>query len=175
MAVFSKSAAAAVVAFLAASANAHMMMSSPVPYGKSTLNNSPLAGDGSDFPCKQRSGVYDAEGASNVAAIGEPQTLSFIGGATHGGGSCQVSLTTDLKPTKDSKWMVIKSIIGGCPSGAEGNLSGDPNSKSASTFQYTVPAGVAPGDYTVAWTWFNHIGLVFSPFTLLQRDQLTDN
>lgn len=157
MAIFSKSAALAVLAFMA-TVDAHMMMKTPVPYGKSTLNNSPLDGQGADFPCKQRAGVYDAEGASNVVAIGEPQTLSFIGGATHGGGSCQVSLTTDLQPTKDSKWMVIKSIIGGCPSNATGNLNGDPASTDASTFQFTVPQGIAPGDYTMAWTWFNHIG-----------------
>ena len=146
------------VVLWASVARAHMMMANPVPYGKSSLNNSPLNGDGSDFPCKQRTGVYDAEGASNVAAIGVPQTLSFIGGATHGGGSCQVSLTTDLQPTKDSKWMVIKSIIGGCPSSAPGNLNGDPASTAASTFQYTIPEGINPGEYTVAWTWFNHIG-----------------
>ena len=139
-------------------ANAHMMMSSPMPYGKSSLNNSPLVADGSDFPCKQRTGVYDAEGASNVAAIGEPQTLSFIGGATHSGGSCQVSLTTDLQPSKNTKWMVIKSIEGGCPSAVVGNESGDPKGTGASTFQYTVPEGIAPGDYTVAWTWFNKVG-----------------
>jgi hypothetical protein len=65
-----------------------------------------------DFPCKQRSGVYDPEGASNVIAIDEPQALSFIGIAVHRGGSCQVSLTTDQQPTKNSKWMVIHSIEG---------------------------------------------------------------
>ena len=156
--LFSKPIALVAVAFLAAAGESHMMMRTPTPYGKSSLNNSPLDGTGADFPCKQRPGVYDAEGASNVAAIGEAQTLSFIGGATHGGGSCQVSLTSDTKPTKDSKWMVIKSIIGGCPSDAEGNLSGDPAGTGASTFQYTIPAGIAPGDYTIAWTWFNHIG-----------------
>jgi hypothetical protein len=158
MVVFSTMTGIAVAASMASFVQGHMIMKSPIPYGKSSLNNSPLAGDGSDFPCKQRSGVYDAEGASNVAAIGEPQTLSFIGGATHGGGSCQVSLTTDLQPTKNSKWMVIKSIEGGCPSDAEGNLSGNPSDTGASTFQYTIPEGIAPGDYTIAWTWFNHIG-----------------
>ncbi|KAK5340359.1 hypothetical protein LTR98_003481 [Exophiala xenobiotica] len=150
--------AKAAVLFLAASTNAHMIMKSPVPYGKSTLNNSPLNGDGSDFPCKQRSGVYDAEGASNVAAIGDPQTLSFIGQATHGGGSCQVSLTTDLQPTINSKWSVILSIEGGCPTSQSGNIGGDPNGSGSSTFQYTVPEGIAPGEYTLAWSWINKVG-----------------
>ncbi|OAP61527.1 hypothetical protein AYL99_03730 [Fonsecaea erecta] len=158
MVVFPKSTALAAVAFLAAAADAHMIMNTPVPYGKSTLNNSPLVADGSDFPCKQRPGVYDAEGASNTAAIGDPQTLSFIGSATHGGGSCQVSLTTDLQPTKNSKWMVIKSIEGGCPASAPGNIGDDPNGTGASTFQFTIPEGIAPGDYTLAWSWLNKIG-----------------
>ncbi|KAJ9504445.1 hypothetical protein H2202_000501 [Exophiala xenobiotica] len=153
-----KKMAKAAVLFLAASTNAHMIMKSPVPYGKSTLNNSPLNGDGSDFPCKQRSGVYDAEGASNVAAIGDPQTLSFIGQATHGGGSCQVSLTTDLQPTINSKWSVILSIEGGCPTSQPGNIGGDPNGGGSSTFQYTVPEGIAPGEYTLAWSWINKVG-----------------
>ncbi|MCJ1348705.1 hypothetical protein MMC31_006938, partial [Peltigera leucophlebia] len=139
--------------------NAHMTLSSPIPFGKSTLSSAPLAADGSDFPCKQRPGVYEVEGANNPPmAIGAPQTLSFIGGATHGGGSCQVSLTTDKKPTKDSKWQVIHSIEGNCPDGFDGNLSGDPNDKGSSKFQYTIPDGVAPGDYVLAWTWFNRIG-----------------
>ncbi|KIX94196.1 uncharacterized protein Z520_10223 [Fonsecaea multimorphosa CBS 102226] len=171
MAIFSKSAALAALAFLAATGDAHMIMRTPVPYGKSTLNNSPLAADGSDFPCKQRTGVYDAEGASNVAAIGEPQTLSFLGSAVHGGGSCQVSLTTDLQPTKDSKWMVIKSIEGGCPASVPGNLPDDPNGTGASTFNFTIPEGIAPGDYTLAWSWLNKVGnreyyMNCAPFTV---------
>ncbi|MCJ1282151.1 hypothetical protein MMC26_001474 [Xylographa opegraphella] len=133
-------------------------MSSPIPYGKSTLNNSPLAADGSDFPCKQRPGVYDAEGASNTMPIGVNQTLSFIGSATHGGGSCQVSLTTDLNPTASSTWQVIYSILGGCPINAAGNLPEDPNGDGATKFQFSVPEGISPGKYTLAWTWFNKIG-----------------
>jgi len=152
------SALAALLTILSTHVNAHMIMSSPQPYGKSTLNNSPLVADGSDFPCKQRTGVYDLEGASNVMAIGEPQTLSFIGSAVHGGGSCQVSLTTDLQPTKDSKWMVIKSIEGGCPSNVSGNLPADATGTGAAVFQYTIPDGITPGEYTIAWSWINKIG-----------------
>ncbi|KAJ9643663.1 hypothetical protein H2204_001808 [Knufia peltigerae] len=168
-------ATASILLLLAATTNAHMIMKTPVPYGKSSLTNSPLLADGSDFPCKQRSGVYDAEGAQNVAAIGEPQTLSFTGSAVHGGGSCQVSLTTDLQPTKESKWMVIKSIEGGCPANVPGNLPADPNGDGASTFQFTVPDGIAPGDYTLAWSWINKVGnrefyMNCAPFTVTQKN-----
>ena len=144
---------------LAASVSAHMRLSTPTPFGQSTLTSAPLAADGSDFPCKQRPGVYDFQGAPNPPmAIGASQTLAFIGGATHGGGSCQVSLTTDKNPTKDSKWQVIHSIEGNCPDGFDGNLSGDPNDQGSSKFQYTIPDGIQPGDYVLAWTWFNRIG-----------------
>ncbi|MCJ1378698.1 hypothetical protein MMC17_001797 [Xylographa soralifera] len=143
---------------LLSTVNGHMIMSSPTPYGKSSLNNSPLAADGSDFPCKQRSGVYDAEGASNTMPIGVNQTLSFTGSATHGGGSCQVSLTTDLNPTATSTWQVIYSILGGCPVNAAGNLPEDPNGSGATKFQFSIPEGINPGKYTLAWTWFNKVG-----------------
>lgn len=57
--------------------------------------------------------------------------------------------------------MVIHSIEGGCPAkGVAGNLGAD---NSASTpdpdvYSFTVPTGVAPGAYTLAWTWFNKVG-----------------
>ena len=143
---------------LVSTAKAHMIMKTPTPFGKSSLNNSPLVADGSDFPCKQRSGVYDAEGASNTMPIGVNQTLSFTGSAVHGGGSCQLSLTTDKAPSKSTNWMVIHSIEGGCPINAAGNLPEDPNGSGASTFDFSIPEGIAPGDYVLAWTWFNKIG-----------------
>ena len=146
------------LAILGASmANAHMLMTSPVPYGKDSLNNSPLAADGSDFPCKQRSGVYDVT-SENVMVIGESQPLTFEGSATHGGGSCQISLTTDLKPTKDTSWMVIKSFEGGCPANVDGNLSGGASMVDPYSFNFTIPSGIDAGKYTLAWTWFNRIG-----------------
>ncbi|KAL8923188.1 MAG: hypothetical protein Q9208_004751 [Pyrenodesmia sp. 3 TL-2023] len=132
-------------------------MESPVPYGADSIDSNPLLADGSDFPCKQREDVYKVT-KNNVMPIGQPQTLSFIGQATHGGGSCQISLTTDKQPTKDSVWKVIESIEGGCPSTAPGNLGDDPNGRGTGTFQFAIPSTVPTGDYTLAWTWFNKIG-----------------
>ncbi|RMD41122.1 hypothetical protein DV735_g3971, partial [Chaetothyriales sp. CBS 134920] len=142
---------------LFSTAQAHMVMKSPVPYSPQP-NNSPLAADGSDFPCKQGSDPQYIVETENQITIGEPQILSFTGSAVHGGGSCQVSLTSDRQPTKDSKWMVIKSIEGGCPSNVTGNLPADANGNGAAVFEYTVPEGIEPGQYTIAWSWVNKVG-----------------
>ncbi|KAN0080802.1 hypothetical protein V8E54_004006, partial [Elaphomyces granulatus] len=144
-------------------ADAHMKLNTPEPFDKANLNNSPLAADGSDFPCKLRPTVYDLPAGTdrstiNVMKIGDPQPLSFIGSAVHGGGSCQVSLTTDPKPSKDTKWQVIHSIMGGCPANVPGNLPENANGNGATTFNYSIPDGITPGQYTLAWTWLNRIG-----------------
>ncbi|KAL8743191.1 MAG: hypothetical protein Q9190_004426 [Brigantiaea leucoxantha] len=138
------------------SANAHVKLETPVPYGVG-LNTNPLLADGSDFPCKQRPDVYKSS-TQNIMPVGEQQTISFQGQATHGGGSCQISLTTDLQPTKDSNWKVIKSIEGGCVSTNPGNVGTDPFGYGADKFHFAIPAQIAPGNYTLAWTWFNKIG-----------------
>ncbi|KAL8768660.1 MAG: hypothetical protein Q9194_005652 [Teloschistes cf. exilis] len=143
---------------LFAGANAHMRLLTPTPFDASNPNNSPLDASGSNFPCRQRPGLFDEAGLNNVMPIGAPQTLSFKGGATHGGGSCQVSLTKDLKPTKDSKWMVIHSIEGGCPDKTPGNLGEDASGTGATKFQYSIPQGISAGKYVLAWTWFNKVG-----------------
>ena len=148
----------AAITTLLSTATAHMKMTTPMPYGSQSLDNSPLIGDGSDFPCKLRSGVYDLDGASNSFVIGQTNTLSFEGSAVHGGGSCQVALTTDLQPTAQSTWMVIHSIEGNCPSNVTGNLPDDAAGSGAATFDYTIPQGIAPGQYTIAWAWVNKIG-----------------
>ncbi|EGP85006.1 unnamed protein product [Zymoseptoria tritici ST99CH_3D7] len=150
-------AAATACGLFVSSVNGHMVIYSPVPYGQDSLTNSPLENDGSDFPCKQRSGVYDIT-KMNEMPVGVPQTLAFMGGATHGGGSCQVSVTLDKEPTKDSEWKVIHSIVGGCPSNYSENLSQDANGKNSAIFQFSVPKGMPNGEYTLAWTWFNKIG-----------------
>ncbi|KAL7801945.1 hypothetical protein V8C43DRAFT_272350 [Trichoderma afarasin] len=147
------------ITVLASAASAHMKMSNPVPYGGATLTNAPLLADGSDFPCKQRSGVYDAQGASNVYAQGSTQQLSFVGSAVHGGGSCQISVTTDAQPDKNSVWRVIKSIEGGCPAQDQtGNMGDDANAIDPYKYDFTIPKELQAGNYTLAWTWFNKIG-----------------
>ena len=149
------------VAVLAGLANVqgHMLLEHPIPYGKSSLNNGPLAADGSDYPCKQRPGVYDTQGANNVMSLGSTQPLSFTGSAVHGGGSCQVSITYDKNPTKDSVFKVIHSIVGGCPAkGVDGNLPSDPNGHGASGYSFKIPEDLPTGEATIAWTWFNKVG-----------------
>ena len=132
--------------------SAHMIMANPVPFN--APNNSPLAPDGSDFPCK---GPPSGSAQVNEWHVGSTQSLSFSGTAVHGGGSCQMSVTTDKTPTRDSKWKVIYSIEGGCPANVEGNLDqSGPNYDG--TFPFTVPQDLPTGDLTVAWTWFNKIG-----------------
>ncbi|KAI5301671.1 hypothetical protein KEM55_001590, partial [Ascosphaera atra] len=123
---FSNTLIAAFAALLTAT-EAHMKMKTPYPYGPQSLNNSPLQNGMSDFPCKQRTGVYDPPEKENKYSIGEDVVLSFTGSAVHGGGSCQISLTSDQKPTKDSKWKVIHSIEGGCPAKTSGNMPNGEN------------------------------------------------
>lgn len=107
---------------------------------------------------KQRPG-WDAVTQVNVMPIGQPQVIDFQGQATHGGGVCQLSLTTDTPPTKDSVFKVIHSIVGGCPSTNPGNVGTDPFGFGADKFTFSIPKVVPAGkNYTLAWTWFNKIG-----------------
>ncbi|QPC79425.1 hypothetical protein HYE68_010177 [Fusarium pseudograminearum] len=142
------------IATLASYASAHMLMANPKPYGNP--QNSPLDASGSDFPCQ---GQVNSGASSNVYKAGSTQQLSFIGSAVHGGGSCQVSLTTDKNPTKDSVWKVIHSIEGGCPTRSQaGNYPENPNFEDPDKYDFKIPEELAAGDYVLAWTWFNHVG-----------------
>ena len=146
---------------LASAAQAHMTMLQPAPYtANGELNSSPLAVDGSDFPCKMTNGQYTPPATKNTMAAGSQQGIQLQGSAIHGGGSCQIALTKDLKPTKNSKWMVIHSIEGGCPLGStSGNLQNE-NAKGTESppIPYKIPDGFAAGEYTLSWSWFNKIG-----------------
>ncbi|CBX92880.1 predicted protein [Plenodomus lingam JN3] len=152
---FSKSTLLSAVAMLAMSpphTTGHMIMKEPIPFGEQTKN--PLAENGADFPCK---GIPYTVNSMNEWPVGSTQKLAFVGTATHGGGSCQVSVTTDKEPTKASKWKVIHSFEGGCVNSFPGNLP-EAGSDSDTTFPFEVPKELPNGELTMAWTWFNHIG-----------------
>ena len=139
-------------------ATAHLNMVSPRPFRRESPDNSPLAADGSDFPCKLRPNGFETPLKSASIRIGEPHTVKLQGTATHGGGSCQISLTTDQTPSKDSEWVVIKSFEGGCPANVDGNLQGGSMANDLFSLDFVIPDSVDPGNYTLAWTWFNRIG-----------------
>lgn len=134
---------------LCGTSSAHMVIAEPVPYGQDTLNNSPLQSS-SDYPCKQRTGVYDLTKMNNMA-VGQNQTLVWKGSATHGGGTCQIAVSLDKKPTKDSTFKIIQTYVGGCPTTGAGNDA--PNE-----FSYSIPEGFPNGVFTWAVVWNNKIG-----------------
>jgi len=142
---------------LATLSSAHMIMSSPKPFGG--VGQAPLLEDGSNFPCQMTAGgSYQSQGSTTMAK-GSPQELAFIGQAVHGGGSCQVSITYDTAPTKNSVWKVIHSIQGGCPAkNQQGNMGNSASAADPFTYQFQIPDDVPTGNATIAWTWLNRIG-----------------
>ncbi|KAK7754187.1 hypothetical protein SLS62_003764 [Diatrype stigma] len=144
---------------LLAAANAHMLMKSPTPFPSQNGLNGPLEVDGSNFPCKYSGADTFTGGEVNTYPQGSKQTLSTIGQAVHGGGSCQISITYDTAPTKDSVWKVIHSIEGGCPArNTPGNAGGDASAVAPDTYDFTVPEDLPTGKGVVAWTWLNKVG-----------------
>ncbi|KAK4923677.1 hypothetical protein LTR28_012481, partial [Elasticomyces elasticus] len=135
---------------LASGAMAHMEMSWPHPL-RSKFNpdtpqsmidysmTSPLNSDGSNFPCK---GYQNDKPLRTTVAYdaGSTYNMTLAGSATHGGGSCQLSLSYDNGAT----FRVIKSMIGGCPLN--------------STYDFTIPDYAPSGAALFAWTWQNFEG-----------------
>lgn len=135
-------------ALLASSVYGHMQMSKPYPI-RSPLNpdggdnkdysyTSPLSSSGSDYPCKG----YANDAFKSVAdyTVGSEYEMDLAGSATHGGGSCQISLSYDT----GKSFKVIKSMEGGCPL--------------VSSYNFTIPSDAPSGQALLAWTWFNKIG-----------------
>jgi hypothetical protein len=131
-------------------ASAHMEMSQPLPphsqYNPalSAANidynlKSPLTANGSNFPCHG----YQNDRPIVVTATytaGKTYQMAISGSVTHGGGSCQLSLSYDNGAT----FKVIKSMIGGCPLTQQ--------------YDFTIPSFAPSGNALFAWTWFNEIG-----------------
>jgi hypothetical protein len=131
--------------------HAHMQMINPSPFRDPQANRlnepkdynilTPLHADGSDFACK---GYQWNTPWTTVATYeaGKTYNMELKGGATHGGGSCQLSLSFD----GGIEFKVIKSIVGGCPEQKQ--------------YSFTVPEelGTSLGKKRTtglfAWTWY---------------------
>ena len=102
----------------------------------------PLSADGANFPCK---GTLKALGTSQGSSVatwqaGSRQTWTLEGSTTHGGGSCQASISTD----QGRSFKVVHSYIGGCPL----KLSWD----------FKVPNDTPQGPALFAFSWNNRGG-----------------
>ncbi|KAF2639315.1 putative endoglucanase, partial [Massarina eburnea CBS 473.64] len=127
----------------------HMQMIDPSPLRDPHSNRAnepkdyniltPLKADGSDFSCK---GYQWNTPLTTVATYqaGKSYEIKLKGGATHGGGSCQISLSCD----NGVHFKALESIVGGCPL--------------KDTYGFTVPPNVDSATCLLAWTWFNKIG-----------------
>ncbi|KAK9784955.1 putative Endoglucanase [Seiridium cardinale] len=133
----------------------HTLMQHPIPFPSQLKDNGPMAKDGSNWPCSGET-EYDWSGISNIWQRGSQQYLQAMGGASHGGGSCQISITTDLKPTRKSEFRVIHSIEGGCPirNLTEANYGDSATVLLPSIYNFTVPSWVPIGPVVMAWTWY---------------------
>ncbi|KAL1837658.1 hypothetical protein VTJ49DRAFT_3534 [Mycothermus thermophilus] len=133
---------------------AHMELFNPPPFPGG--NNSPVSAG--NFPCQFGPATYD-RGTTTPMKKGEPQKMSFKGGASHGGGSCQISITYDDPPTKDSVWKVIHSIQGGCPARkGDDHIGGDAGMLGSDSYDFQIPDIVPDGSATLAWSWINRLG-----------------
>ena len=154
----------AVLGLMAVAIDAHMEMSYPPPL-RSKFNknlggqqpvygmNSPLDKTGKDFPCKGFLGDIKTTQPVVTWTPGQTYQLSIFGTASHGGGSCQVSLSTDGGKT----FTVMHSWVGGCVVDKPGN-AGPATEATAANLTFALPPDTPSGDAVMAWSWFNLIG-----------------
>ncbi|AEO70619.1 uncharacterized protein THITE_2029285, partial [Thermothielavioides terrestris NRRL 8126] len=162
-------------------AGGHMVMNKPTPYNfdiQPLLQVDPLSGGLYPFPCHNQYGFT----TRTPVEAGGATLVNFTGGAQHGGGSCQFSITYD-EPVNGGNWnksasfKTIYSIIGGCPAVFTDEsrnlpLAAMDNNKRADSkhcgndsgidcirqFMVPIPKFLKNGPATFAWTWFNKLG-----------------
>ena len=76
-----------ITSFLTTQATSYIIIESPVPYSNNILNNSPLNISSSDYPYKQRLGIYTILQINNIK-VRDLQPLTFFKNAVYGKGSC---------------------------------------------------------------------------------------
>ncbi|KAK1829953.1 hypothetical protein QBC39DRAFT_426977 [Podospora conica] len=169
----------ATAALLLIGAQAHMIMRHPVPYNLDIdpkVQVDPLS-DSNPFPCQNR---IDVQTRTDIDA-GGATLVQFTGGAQHGGGSCQFSISYDDPLTNgwntSAKFKTVYTIIGGCPAiftdesrslpPAKPDQDGRANTAECfndfgidCTRQFLVPlpSFLRNGPATFAWTYFNKLG-----------------
>jgi hypothetical protein len=142
---------------LASVSQAHMLLRIPAPYTSPQLQNGPLAADGSNFPCQSTGGGFT--GTATQMEKGTTQKMAFTGQAVHSGGSCQISITYDAQPDKQSSFKVIHSIQGGCPArNVNGNAGSDASAPGPDEYEFKIPDDIPNGKATLAWSWLNKSG-----------------
>ena len=141
---------------LTGTVNSHMQLGYPAPllatFNPFTGGNgdydmtTPLASDGSNFPCRGALKALGTDQAQPVVSwtAGQRYNLTVSGGAPHGGGSCQAAISSD----QGKSFTVIHTWTGNCPA-----LEG-PNS----SFDFRLPSDTPSGEVIFAWTWFNKLG-----------------
>ncbi|EKD13625.1 uncharacterized protein L3040_005113 [Drepanopeziza brunnea f. sp. 'multigermtubi'] len=137
---------AAALIFGSSPVTAHMEMSSPIPFRSKFGANkdkadfsmtSPLGAD--QALCKGYAvDLADPALGAPTATFkqGEASAVELAGSAAHGGGSCQLSLSTDGAKT----FTVIQSIMGGCPA-------------TGVKLPFTIPADAPVGKAIFSWSW----------------------
>jgi len=135
-------------------ASAHMEMTNPPPLRSKHNPNSgddidfsytaPLSASGSDYPCKGTLKLLGTDKAKPVANYtpGQQASITIEGGASHNGGSCQISLSYDQGKT----FTAIQTIVGNCPLQGKSDLP------------FTIPTDAPSGNALLAWTWYNRVG-----------------
>ncbi|GME26314.1 Chitin-binding domain 3 [Neofusicoccum parvum] len=140
---------ASIILAIIPSAMGHVAMTWPVPFDKALMQQyegrSPLTT--SNYPCNTNDfTITDEHRSSNTLHVSQAYDLSFDSNAApHDGGSCQLSITLDEKPSRESVFKVFTSIEGGCPSD---------NAVTPKNQTFMLPEYIPKGDVVFAWTWF---------------------
>ncbi|KAF9969602.1 hypothetical protein BGZ73_007986 [Actinomortierella ambigua] len=150
---------AALAAFAAMSAEAHVAVKEPCPrYGAYAGCPAPPAGQSVDYNIRAPIGVFGSANqplckhtkavTKNIPTYKAGQTINvkFDIGAAHGGGHCQFALSYD----GGKKWVVIKEIIRDC---LRGNIN-----PSTYSIPVKIPSKAPSGRVIVQWLWNNAIG-----------------
>ncbi|KAK0748462.1 hypothetical protein B0T21DRAFT_279736, partial [Apiosordaria backusii] len=168
--------------YLVSGIQAHVVMNTPEPYGLHTgvplLQVNPLDGVTYKYPCQSKNFQYTAP---TIVEAGNVTNVNFTGGAQHGGGSCQFSITYDTpengRLNENTKFKTIYTIIGGCPAHFTNEMDNLPalfhdaeqrqDSKHCGNdsgidcirnFLVPLPKFLKNGPAVFAWTWYNKIG-----------------